>query len=402
MGIDIMHGVFIGMMKKLCELWFDSKYHGLPFSISASVDIVDERLKNLKPPSFFPCKPRSIKKEFALYKAKDFKVFMFYYSLVVLNGILPVEYWTHYCKLVSAIAILSQESVSPTQLAAADSLLHAYVSVFQILYGLRFMTMNVHQLLHLKMVVENLGNLWVYSCFFYESLNGVIARLVHGTRYAGLQICSSSSIFLKLPVMIDSLNDERRVKDFCLRLQRAGKPLLKITEIIDHVTQVVGNYSNCNVIPLDVREALRINCNIVGGYYKYFFRLKKYGVVYSSASYVRSKQRLSCYAEILSNGVPLLCKINSFIKWSSCEHDFGGCEDCDKKFLCIVTVYEKNAWEMHFDNNDHNAVVFYLNKVTPTNQICAFPVELIQCMCVYMMVGDSEYVAVPVNTLEIE
>ena len=34
------------------------------------------------------------------------------------------------------------------------------------------MTINVHNLLHLPKVVENLGLLWAHSCFPFEAANG--------------------------------------------------------------------------------------------------------------------------------------------------------------------------------------------------------------------------------------
>lgn len=48
--------------------------------------------------------------------------------------------------------------------------------------GDQFMTFNMHQLLHLKDSVENLGPLWSHSCFFFEDLNGDFRDLFHGTQ----------------------------------------------------------------------------------------------------------------------------------------------------------------------------------------------------------------------------
>ena len=44
------------------------------------------------------------------------------------------------------------------------------------------MTYNVHQLLHLRDSVEDLGPLWSHSCFFFEDLNGDFRYLFHGTQ----------------------------------------------------------------------------------------------------------------------------------------------------------------------------------------------------------------------------
>jgi len=76
MALDVMHGVYLNVLDTLIALWFDTKYSGMPFSISDCVKLVDLRLKSIKPPSTFQNLPRSIKKDLGHYKAFDYKMFM--------------------------------------------------------------------------------------------------------------------------------------------------------------------------------------------------------------------------------------------------------------------------------------------------------------------------------------
>ena len=55
-------------------------------------------------------------------------------------------------------------------------------ALHMLLAGPQFMTYNVHQLLHLRDCVEDLGPLWSHSCFFFEDLNGDFRDLFHGTQ----------------------------------------------------------------------------------------------------------------------------------------------------------------------------------------------------------------------------
>ena len=77
------------------------------------------------------------------------------------------------------------------------------------------MSMNVHQLRHLVYHVKNFGPLWVYSCFSFESRNGDLKRLFHGTKNMSNQvldiiylygqlssICYIGSIYIKQQVNI--------------------------------------------------------------------------------------------------------------------------------------------------------------------------------------------------------
>ncbi|KAK3919913.1 Halomucin [Frankliniella fusca] len=398
MGIDIMHGVFLGVMKTLNSLWFDGVNSEYPFSISNMVHLVDAKLKSIKPPHSFQNMPCRIKKD--KWKAFDLKAFFFYYSLVVLNGIIPDRYWFHHVRLVTAISILCQEGISPEDFVSAETILHTYVSDFQVLYGVRHMTLTFHQLLHLPLVCKNLGPAWVFSCFFYESLNGELSRLVHGTRHVALQICSSSSIFMKLPVMINNMPDSA-AKELCLKFQGRLRNRVKITENIDIQTGVVGKMKVCHPVPEFICKLLRDNYNILGGRYKYFYRLKRKSLVYTCQLYARSIQKKSCYVEIFYNNVPYLCKVHVYIRWSSCTDNCpNGCNNCPKQYFCVVTLYDRLIWELH-DAPLEN-VLPHLNKVSPQNGFHVFPVESIRSMCIYMSFDDKEYISLPVNNLEVE
>ena len=50
------------------------------------------------------------------------------------------------------------------------------------------MTMNMHQLKHLSECVKHWGPLWGYSCFCFESLNGHLKKLFHGTKDMSVQV----------------------------------------------------------------------------------------------------------------------------------------------------------------------------------------------------------------------
>ena len=70
-------------------------------------------------------------------------------------------------------------------------MLKKFCSQFETLYGRRYMTANVHNLLHLADCIRELGPLWAYSCFHFESQNGALKSLVHGTQQVAKQIMAS-------------------------------------------------------------------------------------------------------------------------------------------------------------------------------------------------------------------
>ena len=50
------------------------------------------------------------------------------------------------------------------------------------------MTINVHSLLHLPQVVQNLGPLWCHSCFAFEAANGDLLTFFHGSQSVEKQV----------------------------------------------------------------------------------------------------------------------------------------------------------------------------------------------------------------------
>ena len=67
--------------------------------------------------------------------------------------------------------------------------------------GKRFQTFNLHQLLHLKNNVENLGPLWSNSCFPFEDYNGDLKGYFHGSQNIQGQVRKNGHYFVLLNFM---------------------------------------------------------------------------------------------------------------------------------------------------------------------------------------------------------
>jgi len=191
MCIDVMHCLFLGVVKKLMTLWFDSKTRFEAWSLYPNLNVVDNYLSNLKPPSIVPRNPRSIDQHLAYFKASEFKYWFFCYSVPILREVLKPDYFDHYLKLVMGIFLLCQESITEDMLDNSEKLLVAFVSQFQALYDARYMSFNTHLLIHLPRVVRNTGPLWVSTCFPMEDLLGKVMRYSrdHAYRVTSLFDC---------------------------------------------------------------------------------------------------------------------------------------------------------------------------------------------------------------------
>jgi len=173
-GIDYMHGVLLGVQKLLLTLWFSAKFAGKVFSVSGQVSLADKRLSEISPTLEIHRLPRSISEHLKYWKASELRSFLLYYGIPVLYGILPDNYFHHYAIFVHAIYICLKESISSEDLKKAELMLCSFCEDFSSLYDERFITLNVHQLLHLTDDVRDLGPMYTHSCFSFEDKNGFI------------------------------------------------------------------------------------------------------------------------------------------------------------------------------------------------------------------------------------
>lgn len=396
-AIDIMHMTFLGICKLLTKFWFNPSFSGEPFTCSRMVDVVNERLSNICPPTFVQRFTRNLS-DLKLWKAKEYKLWFFYYSVPVMSGILEKVYMDHYLKLVSGISLLSQESIFPEQIDAAEVLLNEFVRDFQPLYSLRFMGMNIHLLLHVCEMVRDLGPLWVYACFFLEDLNGKIGKLIHGPNQVGLQVCSSASLFMSLQTKIETLHPMSIAKRFCLDLNSVGAAYT-IAENLSEKVKIVGRSAFDLNVPLVTIQIIQNQFNLRDGHFQIFSLLRKSGVVFTCEARPKSLKRCSMYVSFKTNdGTPSLGKISEFVRFSDCNCA-RVCLCLPAQYFCIVQRYERVPW---FAHEVQNVRIAYLTVVQPTENVSAIPCSDLESVCFYVKVDNVEFIGEPVNKLEYE
>lgn len=117
----------------------------------------------------------------------------------------PDVYYKHFMLFSEAIFTLCLTNVTQSQIAHSERLLMHFCLTFGKLYGERYQTANIHSLLHMAEDVRNLGALWTHSTFPFESLNGEMLKLFHGTQNIAFQIISAININRALPTLTEAL-----------------------------------------------------------------------------------------------------------------------------------------------------------------------------------------------------
>ncbi|XP_055073931.2 uncharacterized protein [Misgurnus anguillicaudatus] len=294
---DYMHSVLLGVTRSITSLWCNSENHQSPWYIGRSISQIDQLLVNIKPPSNVSRTPRSLK-ERCYWKAHEWLMWLLYYSISVLKGILPDKYLNHWIKLASGIALLLSTSITSQQLLEAQDLLLQFVSEMEHLYGVSNVTYNVHLCLHLSKSVQNWGPLWAHSAFQFEAYNMELIAMVKSTQAVPIQICKVFWMKKALPLYVSQtlknpssecsavidhlLSGKQKQKHAvrCLGVTAFGPPKRKMMAHDDYIAlhSVVDRVEKQ---PVDYYDRVFVN-----------------GVIIHSQAYHRSKKRNSSVVRI--------------------------------------------------------------------------------------------------------
>ena len=130
----------------------------------------------------FVRKSRSLD-ELCYFKATEFRLFCLYLGPIVLRDILSEELYSHFLLLHVAIKLLSDKvhwRVGDV-IEYCKDLLYFFVRDCSKRYGKRFISINVHSLIHIPDDVKKYGSLDSYSAFRFENHLSKIKHLVRKT-----------------------------------------------------------------------------------------------------------------------------------------------------------------------------------------------------------------------------
>ena len=407
-AIDYMHGLCLGVMKTMMNLWFASENSNKPFSISELVSKADKRLLEIHPPLEIGRTPRSIEHHRKYWKASELRSFLLYYGMPVLFGILGANYFHHFAILSQASFILLQDSISEQELQQCERLLEYFCLMFPYLYELRYQTINIHNLLHLPQSVRELGPLWTHSCFHFEDKNGYILKMIHGTQNVSSQIVTAVSFVQNLPQMVESLRKNHSdAGDFYQRLTGAQNSSQQ-TQIM-HNTYALGARSSRELAE-DEFAALADVLGYIPDSKKVlaFTRLRKGKEIFHSSAYKKVTVRNS-YTVLYRLGETHINfgQILYFFQYKPSCPGTGSCMfNCTCHAFNYVVIQELNQrHDPHFLSD--NPCDMELSHVVPVTKGAkkVIPLSNIVTKCVFLSykepdLGEAAFVARFPNKLE--
>ena len=175
--LDYMHLCCLGVMRKLLWEWIKG-----PLSNRLSQtqkDTISRFLIFLANyiPSEFSRKSRSLA-ELARWKATELREFLLYTGSIVLKNVLPKRLYEHFLLFHVAVKLLVAQNFCQEFNDYAKQLLVLFVTEARAIYGEKFLSYNVHNLIHLADDVRHFGNLDSFSAFAFENYLQEIKHLL--------------------------------------------------------------------------------------------------------------------------------------------------------------------------------------------------------------------------------
>ena len=186
--VEAMHNLYLGVAKQHTSLLLFGQatatwYCGKPQQLAA----INIRLSKIRPPDLISRAPRDIS-TVKQWKASEWRNWLLYYCIPCLENIIPRSHLDLLTSLSGAAYILNKNSISIEELKEADQLLRKYMKGFQILFGTKNMSFNIHLLSHLISTVKNWGPVWAHSAFPFKSCNKKIIDSITSPNGRPLQI----------------------------------------------------------------------------------------------------------------------------------------------------------------------------------------------------------------------
>lgn len=187
------------------------------------------------------------------WKGNEYKTFALYYSLIILQGILPPQYLNHYFLFVWSLHQLLGICISRDDLAKVKAALDPYIVKMEELYGVACCSFNVHQLSHLAKSTQMCGRWWAVSTFVFKSNNATLKNMVQGTQYVSDQVCQTYVIMKTMPAYIkQSVEGSDMVSEVLDNLVNEKSVTRKAVKLSQNVTAL----SKANVRNISIDESL--------------------------------------------------------------------------------------------------------------------------------------------------
>lgn len=295
-----------------------------------------------------------------------------------LKDILDGEIFRSYLLFVDSIHTLLKEEISEAELKQCTYNLLKFVGESEILYGLEFVTYNLHSLLHYCESVRKTGPLWANSAFPFESAIYYFTRQINAPNGCCTQIAEKwlKKCIFESYVVNNTCNSESSLRYCKTLLQR--RPLLKNCTKLDNVT-LIGEE--------DKNESVQ---NLLRSFTKNkYLNVTCYNRCIYESSYIHSvpyKRVSKTDDSIVKLTDKKIFQIHYFVKG---------------KEICYICDCEWIICDNDFNGNDETPILRHIFKVVrKMSQLVVYNISTVYRKAIVIDNGENTYISFLPNTFE--
>lgn len=174
-GIDPMHGIDIGVFKKIFNNIFSTSKNAYSVGANGRRRASEVMLDNIKGADFMPRSPRSLS-QFKHFKASEMHMLGFFFLVPIFveltsTNVTLKRCFENYVDLIVGLSILYGDNISKEDILEAKKNLHKFYTDYTRIYGTDKCTTNIHLMVHVADTVQCLGPLWALSMYPFEAQN---------------------------------------------------------------------------------------------------------------------------------------------------------------------------------------------------------------------------------------
>ena len=227
-NIDIMHSLFLGVVKTLFVYWFDHpSSHN--YSLKSKISDLNQRLLDCQPPDYISQAPRRLE-DFHKWRAHEFMNFILYFSIPVFFRKIDSTLFHHLLKLIIPLEYLLSPKINKDKLNLIHNSLVEFVKEAGNIYDVHIHSSGMHELLHFVQCTSQFGPMNDLNCFPFEELNRVVTRKIKGQDLVGDEFLKVSGVSRKLSYFISSLAEDKSDKfnNFMMKFQTKSSNLKRL------------------------------------------------------------------------------------------------------------------------------------------------------------------------------
>ncbi|KAL5268685.1 hypothetical protein ACHWQZ_G002515 [Mnemiopsis leidyi] len=174
-GIDPMHGIDIGVFKKIYNNIFSTTKKDYSVGANGRRRASEVMLNNIKGADFMPRNPRSLS-QFKHFKASEMHMLGFFYFIPIFVELSSeneqlMRCFKNFVDLIVGLSILYGNNISSEDILEAKTNLFRFYADYTRIYGIEKCTTNIHLMVHVADSVQCLGPLWALSMYPFEAQN---------------------------------------------------------------------------------------------------------------------------------------------------------------------------------------------------------------------------------------